>query len=381
MALLLVPVFLVSWNPLVAAAYATVLVAGALGVGPWVWRFDLGTVDAPPAEATAYLVRRFRMAGHIVHAKPPELTVAIGLEALVEIRVEPEDGRSRILYRASATIVGWLTVIHLPGIYRRVRAWGREAAATVMPADGRLPPLPSLDDAQAILMDALSETHRLAGEAYAAERETYQNSLALLILAAILVWFLLFLGLSSMSADADFSRRMATSAGWAFAITLSVSVPGGWLIRRLRRGRVARLREWASRLQEALHRESRPREAGDRGGSSLELLLASQAEMPHWLDAVRKASLSVDPMGWWAVFAMVYLGVDLLLWDAPAFAVFSLPVAVIVGVAGLILLASAGIYYRRWRQRRRETLARAQADWDRSYERLRGEMEQYIGRL
>lgn len=329
----------------------------------------------------AYLIRRLRMAGHVVHVEPQELTVAIGREALVKVRVEPAGGRSRILYRASATIVGWLGVIGLPRIYRRVRAWGRDASATLVPPEGRLPPPPSSDDAQAMLVDAVSETHRLAAEAYAAEREKYQNAQALVILAAIMVWFLLFLGLSSTSVDADLNRRMATSAGWAFAVTLSLSIPGSWLIRRFRRGRIVRLREWADRLQAALHLESGPRAVGERDGSSLELLLTSQAEVPRWLDAARKASMSVDPMGWWAVFVMVYLGVDLLLADAPAFAAFNLPVAVIVGIAGVVLLVGAWLYYRRWRQRREDALARNQADWDRSYERLRGEIEQYLGRL
>lgn len=380
-ALLLVPVFLVPVEPLIIAAYAAALVAVAVAVGEWGWRFPLGTVDATPEETMAYLVRRLRAAGHLVHIKPPELTVSIGDEALVKMRVEPAKGRSRILYRADATIVGWLSIVRLPGIYRRVRAWGRDAAAAAIPPSGRLPPPPSPEDAQAMLVDALSETHRLAAEAYAAERETYQNSQALLILAAIMVWFLLFLGLSSMSADADFNRRMLTAAGWAFAVTLSVSLLGSWRIRRFRRSRIVQLQEWAGRLQEALRRESAPRAKADRDGSSLELLLKSHAEVPRWLDAARRASMSVDPMGWWAVFAMVYLGVDLILWDAPAFASFSLPLGAILGTAGFALLAGAVAYFRRWRHRRGATLARNLADWDRSYERLRDEMDRYLGRL
>lgn len=379
--LLLLPVFLVPWEPLVAAAYTATLVAVAVVVGAWVWRFSLGTVEATPEETMAYLVRRLRAAGHVVHVEPPELTVAIGDMALVKMRVEPVKGRSQILYRADATIVGWLSMVRLPGIYRRVRAWGRDAAAAVIPRGGRLPAPPSPEDPQATLVDALSETHRLAAEAYVAERETYQNSQALLILAAITVWFLLFLGLSSMSADADVNRRLLTAAGWAFAATLSVSIPGGWLIRRLRRGQVVRLREWTVQLQDALRLESAPRAKADRGGSSLELLLKSHGEVPRWLDAARRASMSVDPMGWWVVFAMVFVGVDLLLWDAPAFASFSLPLGVILGIAGVAILAAAVVYFRRWKRRREAALARILADWDHSYERLRGELENYLGRL
>ncbi len=383
----MVPVFLVPVAPLLVVAYAAILVIVAFAVAPWVWRFTLGTIQAAPPEARAYLVRRLRMAGHVVRVDREELTVDIGREALVKLRLEPVRGSSRIVYRADATIAGWLVFVRLPRIYRHVRDWGRDASAALMPPDGRLPPPPSPEDAQAMLVDALSETHRLAAEAYAAERETYQNSQALLILAAIIVWFLLFLGLSYPSglnpffANADVYRRLATSAGWAFAVTLSVSIPGGWLIRRRRRGRVVRLREWADRLHEALHLESNPREKQGRERSSLELLLTCQAEAPRWLDAARKASMSVDPMGWWAVFAMVYVGVDLLLWDAPAFALYSLPVAILVGILGAVLLVGAALYYRRWRQRRRETVARNEADWDRSYARLRLEMEQYLGRL
>ncbi len=385
--LLLVPVFLVPVDPLTVVAYAAILVIVALAVAPWVWRFPLGTIHAAPPEATAYLVRRLRMAGHVVRVDREELTVAIGREALVKLRVEPVGGSSRVVYRADATIAGWLVFVRLPRIYRWVRDWGQDASASLLPPDGRLPPPPPSEDPQAMLVDALSETHRLAAEAYAAERETYQNSQALLILAAIIVWFLLFLGLSyppglnPFFANADVYRRLAASAGWAFAVTLSVSLPGGWLIRRRRRGRVVRLREWADRLHKALQLESNPRGTTRRNRSSLELLLTSQAEVPRWLDTARKASMSVDPMGWWAVFAMVYVGVDLLLWDAPTFALYSLPVAVLVGITGAVLLVGAAVYYGRWRQRRRETMARNEADWNRSYARLRAEMEQYLGRL
>lgn len=377
--LLLLPVALVPWEPPVAAAYTAILVSVGVVVGAWVWRFSLGAVEATPEETVAYLVRRLRTAGHLVHVEPPELTVAIGDEALVRMRVEPAEGRSRILYRADTTIVGWLSMVRLPGIYRRVRAWGRVAA--VVPPGGRLPPPPPSEDAQATLVNALSETHRLAAEAYASERERYQNSQALIIIAAITVWFLLFLGLSSMSADADFNRRMLSAAGLAFAATLSVSIPGGWLVRRFRRGQIVRLQEWTVQLQDALRLESAPQAKADREGSSLELLLKSHGEVPRWLDAARRASMSVDPMGWWAVFAMVYVAVDLLLWDAPAFASFSLPLGVILGIAGAAILAAAVVYFRRWRRRREATLARNVADWDLSYERLRGELESYLGRL
>ncbi len=379
--LLLVPVFLVPVEPLLVVAYTVVLVIVALAVAPWVWRFPLGTIDAAPAEATAYLVRRLRMAGHVVHVDREELTVAIGHEAIVKVRIEPFGGYSRIVYRADATLLGWLTVVQLPRIYRRVRAWGRDASTAVIPRGGRLPPPPSAEDAQAILVDAVAETHRLAAEAYAAEREKYQNSQALVVLAAIMVWFLLFLILAGIYEYMYITQRFEIAAGWAFAVTLSVSVPGSWLIRRSRRRRVVRIREWTDRLQEALRLESASYTEARQDGDSLELLLKSQAEVPGWLDAARKAGLSVDPMGWWAVFAMVYLGVDLLVWEAPAFGTLSLPLGVALGVVGVIILLGAGVYYGRWRQRREETLARIRADWDRSYERLRGEMEQYLGRL
>ncbi len=379
--LLLIPALLVPAPVLMMVGYGVAVVALALAVAPWVWRFSLGVIRAAPSETKAYLVRRLRLAGHVVHDEREGLSVAIGQGALIRLRVETVDGSSRVLYQANATVAGWLSVVRLPGIYRRVRTWGRDASVRFIPPGGRLPAPPSPEDTRAMLADALSETHRLAAEAAAAERETYQNSQALLVLAAIVGWFLLFLALNSLSSDANVNGRVTAAAGWAFVVTLSTSVPGGLILRRFRRGRVVALEEWADRLERALRAEAGPQVKEAPGESSLGLLLESHAEVPRWLDAARSASVSVDPMGWWTLFVMVYFGVELLLWQAPAAVPFSLLLGVVIGTAGIALLAGAWLYYRRWRKRREEAAAHARADWDRSYRRLRGEMETFLGRL
>lgn len=379
--LLLIPAFLVPAPVLQTVAYGAVLVALALGVAASVWRFSLGTVQATPSETTRYLVRTLRMAGHVVRAEQGGLFVAIGHEALVRLRVEAADGTSRVVYQAGATVAGWVSLVRLPGIYRRVRTWGQDASTRFIPPGGRLPAPPSQADTRAMLIDALSETHRLAAEAYASERERYQNAQALVILAAIIGWFLLFLALNSWSSEADVNSRMAAAAGWAFVVTLSTSVPSGWLIRRFRRGRIVTLRDWAARLENALRAESGARVRETPRESSLELLLESHRQVPQWLEIARNASVSVDPMGWWALFTMVYFGVELLLWQAPAVLPLSFLLGALIGMGGIALLVGAGLYYRRWKRRREEAMARSRADWDRSYRRLRGEMETFLGRI
>lgn len=328
----------------------------------------------------AYLAHALRAAGLVVREAPSELTADLDHGATVKLYGAARDDRTQLFYRANPTALGWLSVIRLPRIFRRVRVWAREFAPSLVPSDGKLPGPPAPDDVRAQLEDVLSETHRMAAEASRAERETYLNSLALLAVSALFVWFLLFLGLSSTSTDPDFNRRMATSAGAAMVLTLAVGLPGGWLIRRARRKRVVQAEQWAARLRDALWRESRRARPKDGVEGSLELLLRSQEQMPRWHEAARRAGLSVDPTSWWTLFVLAYFGVDLVLWQAPAFAHFSLFLGAVLGAAGVAILVGGSLYWLRWKRRRDEMLARNRAEWERGYERLRGEMERYLGR-
>lgn len=373
--LLIVPAIL----PFIAADIAVVAIL-LLAVTPFAWRFPFGAVEASPRDALAYLAHALRAAGVVVRETPSELTANLDHGATVKLYGVARDGRTRLFYRANPTALGWLSVIRLPRIYGRVRAWARESAPSLVPSDGKLPGPSAPDDVRAQLQDVLSETHRLAAEASQAEQETYLNSFALLAVSALFVWFLLFLGLSSTSADPDFNRRMATAAGAAMAFTLSVGLPGGWLIRRSRRDRLVRAEQWAIRLRDALRRESIGAQPKDGAEGSLELLLRSQEEIPRWQEASRRAGMSVDPTSWWTLFVLAYFGVDLVLWQAPAFAHFSLFLGAVLGAAGVAILVGGGLYWLRWKRRRDEMLARNRAEVERGYERLRGEMERYLGR-
>lgn len=375
-ALLLTPVFLAPslWLVLPYILFLVVFVPIA---EMFLWKSFLGTTRGSPEDVLATLALRLRRAGYNPKSGDRELSVPIGAGTVVKILATVEGGGTRLLYRADATPLGWLSLVGLPWIFLRARAWTREKVVPLLSRD-ETPVVPGPRDAVRVaLLDGLHEVHHIASEAFLAERERYWNSQGVLAFGGLFAWFLLFLGISLTSSDPDLNRKMIVAAALASAVTAAVALPGGWLIRRRWRSRLLEAKAWVDRFGQALAREAASSSPETEGGGSLELLMESSPEVPSWLETARRAGLSQDPAAWLLVFVMVWVGVDIL-YGAPGFASFNLVLGFLLGALGLGILAASYVFYRRWRVRRDAALRRMREEWNRRYARVREAMERYL---
>jgi len=240
------------------------------------------------------------------------------------------------------------------------------------------PGIRGTDDIGATLDEALVEARRLAGDAHAAQRERYQSAIGYVLLAALIVWFLLFVGLGLVVKEPDLARRMTVSFLVATVTAIAVGAPGAWGIRRRARPDIVAAKAWADRLGEAMDR----RRSGERPtGSVFELLAEAAREVPRWLYAQRRAGLVRDPGTWGWIFLLVWLGVDILIGFMPSSIGLDFVATILVGVPSFGLLAAAAVLYVRWRRRREIRLETEQRDWDRRYEEVRGRMERFLEEL
>ena len=368
----------------------TVAAAAFLGI-PYLPKYPVREVRAAPEDTLAYLASRLRLAGHRVAQSPSMLTVRIGSFAAVRVFARPTASGSRVSYQPYATPSGWGTLITLVvlgwtglgglalALYGFVRVWSFTSSrlAPTLPADGGLPATPPSDETRTALLEAMSEAQRVAAEAHEALRATYWDYQAIVLLAAILVWVVLFIGLGPSIPEPDFLTRMRTSAVLATAVTVGVAGSTAWLIRRRIRPRILRQRERAEHLERAFAREA-ARKAPEGGEpSSFELLVEASNEVPTWIETSRRGGISRDP-------AAGIILVMILVWTygLVSAALFYLWADVVLGLVlaglGVALGLGAFWFYRSWRRRWDSETVRALGDWKRRLAVVRARMEQYL---
>jgi len=367
------------------------LVPLALAFLPW---FRAGFVQAAPESVLAYLAHDFRMSSRIVALGPGEITVRLDKWASVKIRAQPREGGSILSYQTYATPSGWGVLILLflviwPApfaiiptlvIFHRVVAAVERRVAPIV-REGRLPDTFRPDDIRVMLLSSLGEGHRLALESYEAERDRYHDALGVVVLLAMLGWFLLFLAFGFLLADPDWGRRTMNAFLISLGGTLAFGILAGLLVRSRFRPTILRHREWVSRLETALRRESsrEPIEAGLPG--TFDLLWRASEEVPRWIATQSRAGLDRDPAIWGILFIAAWWGIQLMIFGVPLllFPAYGNPVvgAALVA-AGVGLLLAADRLYRRWRRRRDEELTRMRDGWSRQYDALRNRMEQFL---
>lgn len=374
--------FFVVWSMTAAA----LLVAGL-----FLPRHRLGSVRASPDEALADLGHRLRLAQYRVAEAPGLLTVRIGRLSAIEIRAKRGVDGSEILYEAYATssgwsvilillFLGWTSFLVIPlSLYLFVQVWlfARHRVAPLLRPEGRLREPRPRDDVREALVEGLAEGHRLAAEAYEAERSSYQDAVALLLFGAIVVGFLAFVGFLVWSSEPDWSSRLTASILLAglFASAFAVSI--GLLIRRRYRPRLLRYRSWVDRLRTGLAREAALSEAPEVGPSTFELLAEASREVPTWL-AVTRRSWHGRPADQLLIFALGGVAFSLF---AAAF-VMAQTEGVLLGLwpglGGFALAAAAYVLYRRSQLEQARATTRELSTWDQRWQGVRTKMERYL---
>jgi len=368
-----------------------VLVPFAFAFLPW---FQAGLLRAAPESVLAYLAHDFRMSSHLVAEVSGEITVRLSRWASVKIRARPEGEGCTLSYQVYATPSGWgalvlcfliiwptpLAIIPILVIFHRVVAAIEQRVAPIV-REGRLPEAFQRDDIRVLPLSSLGESHRLALESHEAERDSYHDTLGLVALGALLGWFLVFIGLGFLLPDPDWGRRTVNAFLISLGGALAFGILSGLLVRRRFKPTILRHREWVSRLEVAFRGETPRKPTGTGLPSTFDVLWQASQEVPRWIATQRRAGLNRDPAVWGILFIAVWWGVQLMAFGVPLLLIPGLVnpgLGVALVAVGVGLLFGADRFYRRWRRKRDDELARQQDGWNRRYASLRDRMEQFL---
>jgi len=219
-------------------------------------------------------------------------------------------------------------------------------------------------------MEGLSEAQRLSSEALEYEKEAGQNAIGLVLLAAVVLWAILFVTFAlyvPLSSDA-----MASAAIIATAVSIAGAALGLWLVHEGMSGRAAELEQDASfyRALWAAEAINAPSSGEPRGG--LELLLRAALRSPYWREIRRRRRFWHDPVAGLGMFIFAYGAVLLSMLAI----VTPLPLEWRVFLGGFgALLGLGGLWFvRSWIREIRGQDERDRRDWEKRRETIEAEL-------
>lgn len=373
-----------------------ILVSAAVLAGLFLVRGRLGTYPASANEVLRQIAYQFRLRGHRVGERPGYIAVRIGQFAALKVRAEPVDDRADISYQLDASPSGWALLVLLvlfdwtavvaagAGVYLFlvVRSFAARVLRPLIPTGTGVtpaPPGPPDDPVRATLLDALAEGHRLATEAYEAERSTFWNFELFIVSIGFLLWGFVLLTLGINASLPTFSGADAILAA---ALVASVAAGGvSAMVHGRVRQRLEASRTWSDRLSAALTREIQRNQSEGTEPSSLEMLAEAAAHVPDWLGARQKAGILNDP-GPGILFATA-IALTLTAFLATIWMTFigHVLLALLLGIATLALIGGAELGRRTWERHEKDLFARGGLQWERRLASLRDHMEGFLREL
>ncbi len=345
----------------------------------------------PPDALQKHVVYQLRREGLRVEEDAEGTKVRLGSVAAIRFRILSLPDGSEIRYQPYATSSGWGTLITLivlvwtsligllmvVYVERKVRRFARDRLGAVVTGVDSLPP-PSLDDIRVLLVHGLSEGHRLASDAYEAQRSSLGDTIALVAVAGLAVWAVSLLLLLFGLPLGNPWREGAPLLGLSVLIGGGVTLGLEWGVWRRARPKILASRSWAERLRSALIRETSRQPPAPAEPSSVELLMGLSEQIPTWLRLRRWAGLSGDQAAGWVVFLLSFVAFWIL-WLAFDFAYMgNFLYALLAGLGGTGTAVGAYVFWARWRARQEETIARTLEEWRQRTESLRSRLDRFL---
>src|SRR5207237_1859285 len=180
-------------------------------------------------------------------------------------------------------------------LIRRGSKFGMSVGTSLAQELRAVSPEPTRDEVHALLVGGLSTTLRMAREAYEAQRKAYTDSLLTTAIAAFTAWTALLVGLFvALNGFNLLTGRwevpIAAATGMALVLGMLFLVS----LRRRYVRTLARYREWADRLADAMGVQLARATPEAGPPNTFELLVSASEQVPDWLDAQRRAGLSGD---------------------------------------------------------------------------------------
>ena len=339
------------------------------------------------------LAHRLRVSRYRVSEEPNRLVIQIDSNSAVKIRAISCPHGTEISYQPDATPSGWslmlilllivpitqpVSIVVAFFIYAKVREF---AVGRVMPRITGEPVSRSSSqevDVRTVLIDSLSEGHRLAAEAY----EGAQSSREDWVLFTTIMGIVLFAGLLLASAmmlpeDIKFPERMYVILLVSIVAPLLLVLASLHLMGARTGAKIEALRSWSERLDAALSREVSRTAPSEGEPSSFELLADAWRQVPYWINVRRGAGVFRDPGDWFVILLCGCLGFGMLV-GAFVLAFTALGYAALMAFAGTAFSAAAFLVHKRWRKRLDEEAKRLDHGWKARFDGMWTEMEKYI---
>ncbi|HEY4705155.1 MAG TPA: hypothetical protein VII27_05410 [Thermoplasmata archaeon] len=380
-------IFLGLPGPLVSISFTSWVIAAAIALGVLVLpKFRFSSSPASPERALAEFAHRLRASGYTVAEAPGMLDIRLGRILAVKVSALPSGEGSDLFFQMSATSDGWFVSIMsiiwfapvaLNGFlyaFARVRSSVRERIAPILSGGAPLPE----DEIRTGLVAGLAEAHRLALEGYEAERSAYWDTAGLVLIGAILIFGVVLAGSLVASSGAVLRVRVIDGLAQSATASTTFGVVAWFVVRQRLRPRLFEIRRWMGRLRDAWTREASGGTPADAGPSVFELLMEASREVPGWLEARRRTSLSRDWGGFTVLWLLAGGSVGLFI-QAGAGAVLGNPLLAVIGASGGLGLAAGSLwFYRWWNRLEREAIERTRASWERRFQAVRERMEQHL---
>lgn len=347
----------------------------------WVlWKPLLAVVTAPAGAVRRDLAYRIRAIGYPVDVAKDVLKVKVDSITALKVHVREAEPGTKIRYEVDATGLGWTLVLIFAFapylgiaslitalmIHVRARRFARSRVAPLLtnPPLGTLPPR----DTQTLLLEGLSEAHRLAQEALEYETEARQNAIGLLLIGGLVLWALVFFALSQFAL-----LPFATAALLAFLASGATVVLGVWLVYVGRSPRIHELTQDADFYRQAWMGQVGPAQATRETRGVLELLLHAVTRSSYWRDVRRSRKFWHDPIAGLTMFILVYgavifsslaLVVDILSWEW----------RLLLGGLGATFAAGGIRFVHSWMREIQEQDERDRRSWEERREAIEAEL-------
>src|SRR3989304_5951934 len=129
----------------------------------------------------------------------------------------------------------------------------------------------------------------------AAPRSAYWDTAGLVLIGAILIFGVVLAGSLVASSGAVLRVRVIDGLAQSATASTTFGVVAWFVVRQRLRPRLFEIRRWMGRLRDAWTREASGGTPADAGARGFELLMEASREVPGWLEARRRTSLS---RGW-----------------------------------------------------------------------------------
>lgn len=365
---------------------------GAAVILPLVYlrKHFFGEATGPPGLVLKDVAHRLRSAGYRVDARAQTLTVRVTTSASVKIHARPSDANTAMYYQCDETPEGWSWVvilfIFIQGIgalifalyhMTKIHNFVTEMLVPQLPKGGEPRPLTDGPAIRAELIDGLSESHRLAAEAYEAAHSRYEDVVVILWIVGMALWLTGFVYVELYSGLNFIKKSPLDSFLLSTVAILATFVPAHLLHKRRVMPGINNHKAWADELRYALEFETSRIARTDDETSHFELVLRACDELPNWLEARRKGALSREA----GTSLMIMLVGYISLWffiSAFAFLMSAPLLALMIVSAGVVLAVVAYTLYRKMVAAMMEEKDRLMSEWHARVNRTRAMMDQYL---